>query len=179
MKRSLVGIMVAALAAFGVVGSASAGVVQLGFSTHYADGVAPDGSGPWLTATFTDVGPNAVRLNIVSYLADPAEHIKQINFNLDPALNGGDPSSLSFAQTIGMGPSAASALALANAFNAGPAKAFDMEFAWDAHERYEGGLFSGAMEVEFLISGILGLTAESFLFRNNDLGGPLFYGAAH
>ncbi len=174
MKSLLIGFSAVVVATLGFVGPASAGVVELGFTEHYADGVAPAGDAPWITLRFTDVGVNEVRMDILNLLVGDHERIHQINFNLNPLLNGGDASDLLFTQVINANPNnitADSSDAIANAFSAGPALGFDTEIIWTPP--------AAALETSFLLSGISGLTAESFLFKNTGSTGPHFYAAAH
>lgn len=175
MKKSLSGLIAVVVTTLGMVVPASAGVVELAFNTLYTeDGVEPAGPIPWFTATFTDIGPNKVRLNIVSFFVSGSpEHIKQVNFNIDPSLNGGDLSGFAFTQTVG--PTAVSSQAIANTFNTGPAVQFDMEFTWAPDQLF----MDPDLEVEFILE-FSGLTAASFLFQNlGDLNGPHFYATAH
>jgi hypothetical protein len=54
----------------------------------------PQGSSPWLSVTFTDLGTNSVRADFAATDLTGSEFISEWYFNLDPAL---DPSLLTFA----------------------------------------------------------------------------------
>jgi hypothetical protein len=60
-------------------------------------GATPDGSPPWMRATFTDFG-TYVELKIENLLQDDDEFCRVMGFNLDPAL---DPDELSFEYVSG------------------------------------------------------------------------------
>jgi len=162
--------------------AATAGTVRLEFNQVYGDDDdAPLSDGPWIIATFDDLGSDRVLLTIENLLSSESEHVKQINFNLNPIFDAGD---LVIEQRSG-GAQAERARSIENAFDAGSAKEFDIEIEWkdEKHDRFEGG--SGAV-VEFELSGLSGLSAESFLFLNagnehdsDDEHEKKFFAAAH
>ena len=141
--------------------AAVGGTVRLEFNLIYGDD-APLGDGPWMIATFEDLGSDRVLLTIENLLSSDSEHVKQVDFNLNPIF---DPDDLEIEQRIG-GAQTKEMDAVENAFKAGSAKGFDIEMEWDnkKNKRFDGG--DGEI-VQFEFSGITGLTAESFLFLNN------------
>jgi len=159
--------------------SAVGGTVRLEFNGSYGDGDAPLGDAPWLIATFEDLGADRVLLTIENLLSTESEHVKQIDFNLNPIF---DVDNLVIEQRDG-GTETKRMVAIEDAFNAGSAKGFDIELEWKngKKRRFEGG--SGEI-VQFEFSGISGLVAESFLFLNagnEDRGDEWkkFFAAAH
>jgi len=170
MKKSLLGFMAVAMAAFGMVGPASGGVEVLEFNTHFADGTPPSGSGPWITATFTDTGVNQVGLSIVSHLLVPAEHIKEISFNFDPSLV---LSGLIFNQTLDGGPTASVSTG-EDFFHEDGSFGYDIQLTWATNSF---GLSNP--EANFVLSGPIGLAAASFHFMNLGPSSKKFFGAAH
>lgn len=172
MRKSLRNFVVVALTTICFAVPVFAGDVVLEFSTHYADGVPPTGSGPWITATFSDAGTDIVHLTIVSHLVD-AEHIKQINFNFDDVVL--TLVNLVFTQTVG--PTAGIATNV-DSFNADGSFGYDMELTWGNKEFWKSPEHEDS-KVEFDLTGIVGLTAASFRFMNVSPSNKLFYGAAH
>ncbi len=142
---------------------AIAGPVRMAFDTIYAGDTIPNSDSPWLIATFEDTDNGNVLLTIENFLQDSTEHIKAMRFNLDPTL---DASSLNVLQ-IEDGPMANRIAVDENGVGAGPAWGFDIRLKWGAR----GDHFSSDdldRIVQFELSGIEGLNAESFAFMNQD-----------
>lgn len=152
--------------------AAIAGSVRFEFNQDFGDDDAPLGDGPWMIATFEDLGSDRVLLTIENLLASESEHVKQIDFNLNPVL---DAEGLVIEQRDG-GARAMRMRSIEDAFSAGSAHGFDIEIEWKngKDDRFAGG--TGEV-VQFEFSGLSGLMAESFLFLN--AGEKKFPAAAH
>lgn len=89
------GIVAASLA----VGSAFADTVTITCTREFSGATAPSGPAPWLTATFTDIGANSVRLDLNrATTMGPNEFISKWLFNLNPVMA---PTSLTITQDSG------------------------------------------------------------------------------
>jgi hypothetical protein len=69
-----------------VVSQASALTFQL--NTEYSGGQAPGGTPPWLVATFTDNGPNDVKMTLTAPGLVSTENASEWDFNLTDAFVG-------------------------------------------------------------------------------------------
>ncbi len=149
---------------------ALAGPVTLDFDQVYSGHASELQSGSVLRAIFENAGEGRVLLTLENLLANSSEHIKQMTFNLDPTL---DAAKVRIEQISG-GRQAKSMKAMANAFKAGPVKGFDIRLQWKGKkDRFDGG--SGEV-LQFAISGLASLQAESFLFMNEGHQGHHYHG---
>jgi len=171
--------------ALGVVllpGPSQAATLTFNLNTEFSGGVAPDGSPPWLTATFTDVGVPAgtVRLTLQGILKDPDEKVKEWMFNLDPGLN---PANLVFSAPVSKtgsftNPTISTGI---NAFMANGDGQFDIQFLFDITD----GAVKNFGDSESIIyditcSSCAGFGVSSFNFLSFMVGGQgVFKSAAH
>ena len=154
MKR-LRGTVVAAFAtAFLVANAASAGIVTFDLCVEFSGGQEPQGSPPWLRATFMD-RETGVELRLENLLHGTGEFLgsKGWLFNYDPEL---DPNSLTIQQTGG---DTATVSTGTDAFSADGDGLFDIQFGWDAN------VFMGDETAVFTLTSLEeGFDAMSFDF---------------
>jgi hypothetical protein len=62
-------------------------------------GTAPTSALPWLTITFADNGPGAVRMTLQSSLEVSSEYISEVTFNVNPVIN---PNAVTFTLNSGL-----------------------------------------------------------------------------
>ena len=156
------------------IGQANAGTLSFGLDTEYTGGVAPEGTTPWLTATFDDGGiAGTVELTLDGTNLTGTEFVDEWLFNLDPTL---DPTALSFSTTSTTGSFADPAIHTGvDAFHAGGDGLFDLQFVF----ANSGGIaerFGMGDRLVTEISGIGTLTAASFDFGSalgGSFAGPL------
>lgn len=146
---------------------ARAGIFTIDLFDEFSGGVEPEGTPPWLRATFEDV-IGGVRLTMEAIGLTDSEFVGTGGwlFNLDPIRSGLNPLSLSFTHQDGL--AAALVQQGTNAFKADGDGFFDISFVFPnmpPGARFTAGSFS-----VYLISGIAGLAAESFNF-DSVLGG--------
>jgi hypothetical protein len=153
--------------------SASADPIKLNFSSVFS-GTAPAGTGPWLTATFTDVVPGTVTLEVVAGGLTGTESIDGLYFNLNPALN---PASLTFTRNAtSTGPTAANTtISLgSDGFRADGDGFYDIFFQLPPPPGSQAARFTAGETLIYQISGIAGLNAASFAWLSTPGpgGGP-------
>ena len=153
------------------VPQAHADSFTLDFEYEFSGGDTPGGTSPFLTATFTDVGPGQVQLTMdAAHLID-REFVHAWYFNFYPA---DDPGMLT--ATYQTGVDAAAVSFDANAFKADGDGYFDIKFSFQNPERF--GI--GATSVYLLERP--DLTAGMFMFPSVGGHEPLkngFVSAAH
>jgi len=173
-KMIMVGMFVLA-STFGFTALTNAGTVVMNFDDEIdVDGDPPAGTPPWVIATFTDNGTDAVLLTIQSTVQAQTESIKLLWFN---TVAGFDANTLNILQREG-GPTVLTADAQQDAFGGTSGMGhstlgYDMQLTWNADA------FAGTDVVQFditLLSGT-GLTADTFASKNN-LGDFHFYSIA-
>lgn len=171
----IVSIIVACLA---FASSAPAAMLTLNLSFEYSGAADPAGPQPWGIATFDDGGAmGTVKLTLEALNLSSGEFLTNWLFNLDPAL---DPNQLVFAGPVPTGAFGDPTISTgADAFNAGPAHGFDIQFGFPTKGGGGGASRFGAGEsAVYTITGIATLTANSFNFPNSSGAGP-FFTAAH
>ena len=161
-------------------GYGEAGVVTFEYTAEYTGGASPQGTSPWLRATFSNegLGSNQVKLTLETPGLVGNEFVTKWLFNVDPAF---DPIGLVFSHQGGLAPSNIDP----DADKVNPGK-FDLGIyfptANDAPGRFTGGQ-SSELLIEWFGGGPLGpigpdspppltLLPESFLFvaaGNRDL----------
>jgi hypothetical protein len=157
--------LVLALALAAGATTANAEVITINLDREFSGGTAPSGPAPWLTATFTDIGANTVRLDMsrAATLAN-GEFISVWLFNLNPALS---PSILSFNQTSG--PTAAASVRTGgdtqSGFRGDGGSYFDFKFEWPTQGNSADRFDQDWTTASVTISGS-GISAASFM----DLG---------
>jgi hypothetical protein len=131
-------------------------------------GTPPEGTPPWITASFSDSGPGTVYLTLVTTNLTGSEIVSEWDINLDTSLNAADlvftktGSSGSFTNpTINLG---------ANNYKADGDGYYDINFAFTTN----GGTstrFGVGDSVTYTITGISTLTAQSFNWLSNETNG--------
>jgi hypothetical protein len=166
---------------FSLVGMQPAQALPVVFDLEieYSGATPPEGSPPWLQATFTDVDPGKVELkvdaNIGAFGLIKTEFVSKWLFNFDENYEA-DVSSLVFDPL----PGPLSSLGLtANTYGGGGAHGFDIELGFPTAEADRFGA-SDSFTFE-ITSAVLGNTLEAALFDvvNNYKKGPYFKSVAH
>jgi hypothetical protein len=176
LKRTIILTVVTMLAA-GI--NASAGVLTLELGYVFEGSVDPSGPAPWVTAVFDDGGTaGSVDLTITAALGtDLGEKVGSAFFNLDPALA---PSDLVFSDPVKAGVFADPTVLHDPSPTEYPADGggyYDIKIDFDTNA---GDEFNNSDSVSYTITGISGLTAESFNFIGDPHGGSgPFVTAAH
>jgi len=153
----------------------AAAIVSFDMSATW-NGASPEGATPWLNATFDDQGAAGdVILTITATNLMPTEKVSGWYFNLDPLL---DPDQLIFTAPSKSGngagpwfddPDIGTGI---NEFKADGDGSFDLLIRF---ETANGGTrsFNAGDSVEYTISGIGSLMANSFYYLSNpEPGGP-------
>lgn len=148
------------------------------FDTPFPSDPNPDGSSPWINASFQDVS-GGVLLTVSNVGLTSSEFLQGngsganggIFFNLNP---NDDPNSLTFtleSQSANFGTSISTG---ENAFKADGDGKYDIVFDFSSH------LFAGGASFSYLISGVSGLNSSDFAYMSAPAGGSgPFYAAAH
>ena len=151
---------------------------SLTLHNEFSGGAQPAGS---VTAAFSTVAPGIVDLTIASLLKD-SEFMSEISFNLDPGPPALNPASLQFAlqSSGGNGFVLNSIDKGVDAFQADGDGKYDIRFNFAPPPGGTTNVFDNSDTVTFRITGIAGLTAESFNFLSAPAGGHgPFTAAAH
>ncbi|MGH8216480.1 MAG: PEP-CTERM sorting domain-containing protein [Rhodanobacteraceae bacterium] len=156
-KRIIFGLMsAAAIALFVQAGPAFATPVTINMGQVYT-GATPDGSAPWLVATFNQTGSNTGTLTLTSHLgaSDFLQGLNSSNSTVGWAFYLNQSLS-AITCTTGICGNSNSAFN-AGGFNTGPvqAGAFNLGFGWGPHDRFDGS-----------DSAVYGLTFASALTGN-------------
>lgn len=85
--------------AVALMAGAQAEALTYDLSTEFSGGASPVGTPPWLTATFTQMGANTVRLTMADTNLSANEFVDQWLFNYDPTK---DATSLTFTYVSGI-----------------------------------------------------------------------------
>jgi hypothetical protein len=142
---------------------AHADTVTLNFQSIFS-GSAPAGSGPWLTATFTDVSAGTVLLTVNASGLTANESVGELYFNLNPASSA---SMLVFSRDpASTGPSAANTtISLGtNAFRADGDGYYDVLLDLPPPPGSQAARFTAGESLVYTITGIPTLSAACFLF---------------
>lgn len=145
--------------------------IQFALNNSYSGG-PPSGSGPWLTATFEDIGADLVKLTMTATNLVGSEDVRQWGFNINPTLEA-SLASLTFTHISGV--TAASIDVGADASNEGPSHGYDFQFNWGSGSN---SVFVAGVSSVYNLGGISGLNANSFNFASEG-GAPSFFTAAH
>jgi hypothetical protein len=147
--------------------SANAAIVSFGTNFEFSGGASPTGPTPWTTATFNDNGgTGSVVMTLANGNLVNQEFTRNWHFNLDPSL---DPTQLVFSAPTKVGtfsdPSISKGV---NAFQADGDGRYDLmlEFATSNPNRFGPG-----ESIQYTITGIATLTANSFNFLSSPAGG--------
>jgi hypothetical protein len=160
--------------------TAMATVITFGANMEFSGGSPPAAtpSPPWLTSQFDDHNtPGAVTLTLTASNLTGSEFVGGWYLNLDPAL---DPADLIFSTPAKWGSFNTPAISTAvDAFKADGDGYYDILIAFSE----SGGLagrFTAGDSIAYTITGIAGLTADSFSFLSKPGGGNGTYPmAAH
>jgi hypothetical protein len=153
-------IVLAALAATVLTPAAAGGAVLTFAHTTTYSGTPVTGGAPWLVATFSDVGNDAVELKLDAAALPPGGFVASWAFNLDPAF---DLTALTFSAPAKSGTFADPTVSRdPENINAGGVHGFDLELSFRpaAADRFEAG-----EAVTYTLGGIPGLSAASFDFH--------------
>jgi hypothetical protein len=118
-------VILISIAAVITVNQAGAATVEFSMNVEYSGGTNPEGTMPWATATFIDIGDDTVRLTMSADNLVGDEFISVWMFNFDPVL---DPDSLYFSLDGSSGSIPNSINTGSDAFKAGPSRFYDIEF---------------------------------------------------
>jgi len=148
---------------------AQGAVISFNLDQEYSGATPPEGAPPWLNATFDDGDtPGSVVLALTATNLTGTEFVSKWMLNLDEDLS---PTSLAFSAPVKTGafidPTVATAV---DDFKASGDGKYDIQIAFetggDADARFGAG-----EAVEYTITGIGDLTAESFNFFSKPAGG--------
>jgi hypothetical protein len=171
-------IILISVAAVIIVNQAGAATVEFLMDVEYSGGSDPAGDGPWATATFVDIGSNAVNLTMSAANLVDTEFISVWMFNFDESL---DLDSLDFSLDGSSGSIPNSINTGSDAFKAGPSRFYDIEFDFPPPKGTFSNRFTSGETVTYEItySGSGTMDAFSFNFQStSDKHGP-FYSAMH
>ena len=163
--------------AVGLPAENSQASLTLDLSIEYTGGTPPEGTPPWLNATFEDSGLDEVTLTLSTPNLTDAESVKAWAFNLDPLL---DPTNLVFSEASRTGsfePAIFDITTGTNFWKAGGDGYFDIEIKF-SNQDGAAKRFGVGDGVVYTISGIVGLTADSFDFVSEPNGGAGEYKTA-
>lgn len=148
-----------------------AGFVTYNMDTEFSGATAPEGVGPWLTATFDDQGtPGTVILTLNTAGLTDNEFVSGFYFNFDPSLN---ISLLS--ASINSSP----AVTTISPFITNKYKA-DGDGLYDGLISFSNGALVNGVTATFTLSSSEAITFESFAFESAPAGGHgPFFVAAH
>ena len=152
----------------------------LGLSAEFSGATPPEGTPPWLNATFEDsVVPDEVTLTLSTPNLTDAESVKEWAFNLDPLL---DPTNLVFSEASRTGsfePASPDITTGTNFWQADGDGYFDIKITF-SNQDGPPMRFGDGDGVVYTITGISGLTADSFDFISEpDGGGGEYKTVAH
>jgi MYXO-CTERM domain-containing protein len=160
---------------------AGAATISLDFSSVFS-GTGPAAAAPWLTATFTDVAPGTVRMQVTAGGLTGQETVDGLYFNLDPALN---PTSLSLVRdAASTGPTAADTTIKlgTDGFKADGDGFYDINFVLPPPPGSQAARFTAGETLIYQITGSPSLSAASFAFLSTPGSGSgpgPQYAAAH
>lgn len=180
-SKIVLGIAASGVAIAGLLlpSKANASGILYQFDTPFPADASPDGSSPWIDASFQDATGGGVLLTVTNLGLTSSEFMQGngsganggIFFNINP---NDDPTSLTFtlkSETANFGTYINTG---ENAFKADGDGKYDIVFDFSTH------LFAGGASFTYLISGISGLTSSDFAYLSEPAGGSgPFYAAAH
>jgi len=157
-----------ALAAGGLSG-AQATTITFGLDVEFSDGASPEGSTPWVEATFDDSfgDANTVRLTMSATNLVDQESATEWLFNFDPNL---DPTQLSFT-AVDNSDSIPLILTGVDAFKADGDGLYDIEFSFPPPPGLFINRFTADESVIYDITYVAPITASSFQFLSTPDGG--------
>jgi hypothetical protein len=161
-----------------IASGAQAATITFSLGIEFSGATEPEGTPPWLTATFDDGGsPGSVDLTLETTNLTDAESVFEWSFNYDPEL---DPTALAFSAPIKTGAFTDPTVNLgADLFKADGDGFFDIQIVFDNGEG-ASSRFGVGDKVEYTITGPLTLTADWFDYPSATGGGEgVFPTAAH
>jgi hypothetical protein len=170
------GTLIAATAIGLIAGTAPAASITFDSQFEYTGAQPPAGPRPWLRAVFDDnggTGAVTLTLNGLNLVGD--EFVNDWFFNLDPAL---DPADLNFAVQNTTGTfGTPNVFHRSNAFTTAGNTDFDIQIDFGNGQATDR--FGAGDSIQFLITGIPSMTANSFDFFSTPRGLLPFLTAAH
>ncbi len=129
------------------------------------------GGSPLVTAIFEDVAPNQVNLTITAPGLTGNSFLRALYFNLDPTMSA---PGLTFNQTASSGGVPAAVLSSNDSFKTGGGGKFDVKITFAT-----APVFIAGNSVVYSITGLAGISAESFAFQDTvSAGSSQSYAAA-
>jgi hypothetical protein len=168
LSRRLAAPVLASFLLLTLSGPARAASTTFDLASEYSNGTPPSGAAPWLRASFDDAGGSgSITLTLSSLSLAGTEFVSNWYLNLDPSL---DPGDLVFSTPTKTGTFGDPTISLgADGFKAGPDGDFDILVAFDIAP--PGDRFGAGDSVQYTITGIPTLTADSFDFLSAPSGG--------
>lgn len=159
--------------------SAFAGTLTISLDSVFSGG-GPSGPAPWLVAHFDDGGtPGSVDITLTATNLTGSEYVSGWYINLDPVF---DATQLVFSSPIKVGAFDDPSISLGtDQFQADGDGRYDVLFSFSSSGQ-GGGVrrFGVGEELSYTMTGIAGMTAQSFDFMSFDVGGHgPFLAAAH
>jgi hypothetical protein len=158
-------------------GQATAGTLTYFYDIEFSGGTEPQGTSPWLTATFDDtadtIGANGVRLTLSTGNLTGSEFVNDWYFNFDPGLT---PGSLTFSFVGGTAGVADNELTGFDAFKADGDGNFDILFDYTVSTT--GDRFTAGETAVYDIGYSSAIDVSSFNFFSSVGGGQGGYLAA-
>lgn len=160
---------------FGLATNAGAGTITFDMNYEFSGAAPPQGTAPWITATFADTAtPGTVRLTMSTANLIGTEFVSSWYFNLDPNLS---PINLTIAPIDTSAVSSYAIFKSANDFKADGDGKYDIMFSFPTSESDNRFTRGETVIFDFTIEG---LTASSFDFISYPDGGHGPYkSAAH
>ncbi len=157
-----------ALLIAGLSVSVHGAVISFDYNIEFSGATPPAGSAPWLRVTFDDGGGSgSVNMKFEALNLVGTEFVRFSYFNLNPALN---PNSLVFSAPTKTGVFTDPVISTGvNAFQADGDGLFDIQVQFD--QSPPANRFDASDAVEYTITGIPTLTANSFDFFSAPAGG--------
>jgi hypothetical protein len=156
---------------------ARAAHIAFDLSIEYSGGTPPEGASPWLRVELDDGGgAGSVTMTMTATNLTGTEFVTDWRLNLDPALN---PADLDFSTPTKTGTFADPVISTGTNFSMAPGDGlYDILVAFD--NAPPGNRFGAGESVQYVITGIPTLTANSFAFLSAPQGGHgPFHTAAH
>jgi hypothetical protein len=177
-KHTLIMISILALALSIVPLTASAASLTFDYNFEFSGATPPEGSAPWITATFDDGGtPGSVELTIDTDGLVDNEFVSKMYFNLDPAINptslviaGVDTTDIGGSYTVSTG---------TNAFKADGDGHFDILFEFETSSGSNQLQADEEISFSFTLAGLEAGDFEYFSTKTDGTDPSGIYAAAH
>ena len=169
MKKLILVTAALVLLAIGLAVQATAKTITLGSDFEFSGATAPVGTTPWLTTTFDDgggTGSVTITLAATSLTDNECVSVWYLNFDPESQVN-----SLSFSERTRIGDFEAPSITLiTNGFKADGDGQYDIRLGFATND----GLatrFTAGDSVSYTVTGIVGMTADSFNVLSQSGGG--------